>query len=447
MKHTLLTLAIAATLSASAGAALAATAPLQFELRPYSFSSPVQAGAARGQVLASHRVEAKDAPWLRLIFKDVTLAPGSLLRITSVADGAQQTLNATTLRQWRNTSAYFNGSAVTVELIGAHGTRGNRFGIAQVMAGTVPAQTESQCGATDDRVPSAAANRARLLGVGCTANLTVDGCFITAGHCLSSPSLVNVVEFNVPLSNGNTSLNHPAPKDQYVPTTNRQFQNGGIGKDWGVFTVSANSETGLTPLQAQGPGLNFASSTPVVGATVEITGYGVDTGTANQTQQVSTGPITLVNTTSTRLEYKADTEGGNSGSAVLTGGDVVAIHTSGGCTTGGSGANSGTLISNAAFQSAYPAVCGAVEPGPTCGEIKKVTATCSASGKITVTTVLTNTTHDGQSVGVSIDSVPFDVPIAGRKAPLAVPGFGPGAHTVALTDPAGCGAPKTVTCP
>ena len=99
MKHTLLTLAIGATLSASAGAALAATAPLQFELRPYSFSSPVQAGAARGQVLASHRVEAKDAPWLRLIFKDVTLAPGSLLRITSVADGAQQTLNATTLRQ------------------------------------------------------------------------------------------------------------------------------------------------------------------------------------------------------------------------------------------------------------------------------------------------------------------------------------------------------------
>lgn len=447
MKHTLLTLAIAATLSASAGAALAATAPLQYEMRPYRFSSPEQSGAARGQVLASHRVEAQGAPWLRLIFKDVNLAPGSVLRITSEADGAQQHLNATTLRQWQHTSAYFNGSAVTVELIGARGTRGNRFGIAQVMAGTVPVRTESQCGATDDRVPSAAANRARLLDVGCTANLTVDGCFITAGHCLSSPSLVNVVEFNVPLSNRNTSLNHPAPKDQYVPTINRRFDNGGIGRDWGVFSVNANSETGLTPLQAQGPGLVLSGSTPVVGATVEITGYGVDTGSANQTQQVSTGPITLVNTTSSRLEYKADTEGGNSGSAVLDGGEVVAIHTNAGCTTGGGGANSGTLISNAAFQSAYAAVCGAVGPGPTCGEIKKVAATCSAAGKLTVTTVLTNSTHDGQSVGLSIDNVPFFVPIVGRKAPLTVTAVARGPHTVVLTEPADCGAPRTVVCP
>ena len=56
------------------------------------------------------------------------------------------------------------------------------------------------------------------------------------------------------------------------------------------------------------------------------------------------------------LRYRADTEGGNSGSAVLVGGRVVAIHTHGGCTQGG-GANQGTLVSHKGFRRAYREVC------------------------------------------------------------------------------------------
>jgi len=100
-------------------------------------------------------------------------------------------------------------------------------------------------------------SRARLLQMGCTANLTLDGCFITAGHCLDASGPNDVVQFNVPLSNANGSLNHPPPSDQYMPTGSAQFSNGGQGNDWGVFTVHPNSETGLTPLQAQGPGLHL----------------------------------------------------------------------------------------------------------------------------------------------------------------------------------------------
>ena len=84
-----------------------------------------------------------------------------------------------------------------------------------------------------------------------------------------------------------------------------------------------------------------------------------DSGSANQTQQVSTGAVTSVSSSTNTLKYNADTEGGNSGSAVLVGGRVVAIHTNGGCRTAGRGANSGTLIGNTAFQSAYAAVCRA----------------------------------------------------------------------------------------
>ncbi len=353
----LLSIACGLALAAGATMALADPAGLTYDKKPYRFASPEQAAVGDGGVIVSHVVESANADWLRLNFTDVQLQPGSRLRITSLIDGAQQHLNAETMQQWRNTSAYFNGPAVRVELIAAPGSVGNRFGIKSLMAGKTMPQTESQCGPTDDRVASSADNRGRLLDIGCTANLMAPGCFTTAGHCMSTASLLDVVEFNVPSSTGSGALRHPPPADQYAPTNNRESNDGGLGNDWGVFTVFANSETGLTPLQAQGPGLDLATSLPAKGSTVVITGYGVDSGSANQTQQVSSGPIKKVITSSTRLTYRADTEGGNSGSAVLSGANMVAIHTNAGCSTSG-GANSGTLYTNSAFKAAYGRVCG-----------------------------------------------------------------------------------------
>lgn len=436
-------LALAAALSLWASAAHADTQPLRYQLKPYPFSTSATTGDGAG-----HVVEMAGAPWLRLIFQEVRLQPGVKLRLTSLKDGAQQHLDARSLKAWRNTSAYFNGSAVRVELLAPKGSKGNRLSIAQVMVGEdPPVQTESQCGSQDNRVASNAPNRARLLDVGCTANLMANGCFITAGHCMSSASLVNVVEFNVPSSSSSGSLNHPAPSDQYVPTANRQFQNGGTGKDWGVFTVSPNTETGLTPLQAQGPGLSLATTLPAVGDAVEITGYGVDSGTANQTQQVHSGPITSVVSSSTRLLYQADTEGGNSGSAVLKDGEVVAIHTHGGCSTSGSGANSGTLFTNAQFQAGFQAVCAAVTPLPTCADITQAAARCTARGKMTVGFTLADASHDGQTLTLAVDNVPFDVPIVGNVARFVGAGFAPGTHTLQLTEPANCSPVRTVRCP
>ena len=349
--RTWLAAALAACALFGAGApAFAERAELSSDRTPYRWSTEAR---------ASHVVQREGASWLRLRFDAIELAPGSVLRITSLQDGARQHLNAETARQWRHTSAYFNGSAVRVEMIAAEGSTGNRVAIAEVIAGRPTLGTESQCGATDDRVASSADNRGRLLDVGCTANLMADGCFITAGHCMATPSTVDVVEFNVPPSNANGSVVHPAPSDQYVPTPNRQSTNGGIGNDWGVFTVFANTETGLTPLQAQGQGLELSTVLPKRRNPVEITGYGVDTGSTNQTQQVSTGTITSASAATNTLKYNADTEGGNSGSAVLVGGRVVAIHTNGGCKTSGRGANSGTMIGNTAFRAAYAAVCTA----------------------------------------------------------------------------------------
>jgi len=355
--HALSRLACAMTLAAAVGGAAAQTAPLSYDRQPYRFSSAEFASA--GDTALSHVVEAKGALWLRLQFDGVQLQPGSMLRITSFADGAVQHLTARTVKEWRHTSAYFNGDKVLVEMIPAAGSSDNRVGISALMVGKPERQSESQCGATDDRVASNVANRARLIDVGCTANLMAEGCFITAGHCLESASLVDVVEFNVPKSTASGALRHPPPSDQYIPTSTRQFDSGVIGQDWGVFTVHPNSETGLMPIDVQGPGLELATALPAANDTIKIFGYGVDSGKANQTQQRSNGPITTVSASQTRLNYRADTEGGNSGSAVLRGPRVVAIHTHGGCTAGG-GANSGTLFTNAQFQSAFAAICSPV---------------------------------------------------------------------------------------
>lgn len=344
---------------AAAFGAGAQPVPLAHDSHDYAFRTPAGLGAAQAGVAASHDVRIEGALWLRLQFDRTQLPAGATLRLTSLRDGARQHLNATTLAQWQNTSAYFNGPAVRVELLASGAGPAGEFGIVRVLAGKRQEMPESQCGPTDDRVASSKADRARLLDIGCTANLMRTGCFITAGHCLSTQSLVDVVEFNVPPSDADTSLNHPAPRDQYVPNVaTRRFTNGGTGNDWGVFTVFPNSETGLMPIDAQGHGLRLAREVPVAGDSVRINGYGVDDGADNQTQQGSVGPITAVDTANTILRYQADTEGGNSGSAVLSGGRVVAIHTHGGCTVGG-GSNLGTLFTHTGFKQAYRDICKA----------------------------------------------------------------------------------------
>jgi len=439
-------LSIAALMASST--VFAAGAPLRYEVRPYSYQSPAPSARVKpGAVVVSTVVRADGAPWLRLEFGSTQLGPNAVLRLTSLLDGRQQHLTADALRQWQGTSAYFNGDAVRVELIAGSQPAQDRFALRSILVGMTQAtavEPESQCGGSDDRVPSSAPDRARLLDVGCTANLVGDACFITAGHCLSSSRYVDVVEFNVPTSDANGSLNHPGPEDQYVPTSSRDHTDSGIGNDWGVFTVSANTETGLTPYAAQGTKLDFASGVPGVGDLAEIIGYGVDDGSANQTQQYGAGPITTV--TGTSLSYQADTEGGNSGSAVLVDGKVVGIHTHGGCSTsGGSGANSGTLYTHPDLQEALGAICNASSATPSCNDVVSLRARCSA-GAISATVKLSSSAFNGHTLGFTIDGAAYSATVDGSTARLRANGFRNGSHQVELVEPAACQAPVEVRC-
>jgi hypothetical protein len=341
--------------AAVAAPALAQEPPPSIELELASYDSGrVVNRSTRPEVVISRTVHVAGAEWLRLAFNAVELAgdpergTGALLRITSFADGAVQEMNSVHLAQWQNTSAYFNGDTLQIDIEAQPGTGASRLVLGRAWAGM--GNTKSQCGATDNRVLSNDPRSARALPIGCSAWILDDckHCMGTAGHC--STSSLQVIQFNVPLSSAGGSLNNPPPEDQYaVDVSSKQSQNSGIGSDWGYFGVFANSNTGLFPHQKQGAWYTLTPPPAFGGGqTIRITGYGVDSTPSqnNQVQQTSTGPWTLLS--GSRLEYQVDTEGGNSGSPVIheSSGLVIGVHTNAGCSTSGSGSNSGTGRNN-----------------------------------------------------------------------------------------------------
>lgn len=313
------------------------------------------------RVVASFTVQDTQAEWMRLYFEDVELAgdprtgSGAWVRLTAHADGAVQELNSRHLRQWQNSSAYFNGGAVQVELVSPPGIGASRLVMRSYDAGLPMVDDPSICGNLDDRTLSQDPRAARLMPVGCTSWLIDDcsNCLLTAGHCTGN---ISVVQFNVPLSNNSGSLNQPGPEDQYPIDAGSLQSNGGqgVGNDWAYFGVFENPTTGLTAAAAQGAVFQLgAGPGNPSGQTIRITGYGTDSSppTSNQVQQTHTGP--MVTSTSTTMQYATDTTGGNSGSPVIweETGLAVGIHTHGGCTSGG-GQNSGTAFSNSGLQGA-----------------------------------------------------------------------------------------------
>ncbi len=317
------------------------------------------------QVIYSRPIQVPEATWLRLQFAPGTTlgrlnAPGerTVVRIMSLTDGAVQTLNATHLRQWQNTSAYFNGSSVLVEIVADPGSDPSRLVIDQVWAGLPGPTPISICGPNDDRLPSSDPRAARVVPVGCTVWLIDDikHCFLTAGHCTGGS--FSIVEFNVPLSDGGGNIVHPGPEDQYAVDLASVQSNGGqgTGNDWAYFGCFSNPTTGLTPFEAQGDFFVLADTPPpVAGQTIRITGYGTTSSPAppqwNQVQKSHTGAYVTFSVT--LLQYQVDTTGGNSGSPVIEESSDIAIgiHTHAGCNLTG-GQNNGTGINHSGLQAA-----------------------------------------------------------------------------------------------
>jgi hypothetical protein len=325
-------------------------------------SGPVSGSGAQRGVVHSAVFALPDAPWLRLGFEAIVLAappPGgapSVLRLTSLQDGAVQRMTAEHLREWRSTSAYFNGDAVLVEIVADAGAGPSRLVIGGAWtAAAGGAATTTICGPTDDRVPIVEPRVGRVMPRMCSAWIMDDAqhCLLSAGHCVLDRT--TVIEWNVPDSDAEGNEQHPPPEDQYaVDPSSVQLMSLGPGNDWACFGCFPNTNTGLTPAQAQGAWYELAAGAPPVeGQTLRVTGYGID-GTPpewNRIAQTATGPYQAL--AGTIVHYVLDTLPGNSGSPVTdeTTGLAIAIHTHGGCGPF-SGTNLGTSLHHAALQAA-----------------------------------------------------------------------------------------------
>ncbi|MHC4218596.1 MAG: trypsin-like peptidase domain-containing protein [Planctomycetota bacterium] len=364
---------ICAVLASASVEASAQTTPV---LDPVALAVAIDSGlvandkSSRGTIYTAI-VRAPDAPWIRLRFDAAVLGSPpdggrpTVLRVTSLADGAVQHLDTVGLALWGNTSAYFNGEAVAVELVADPGAAPSRVAISTVLAGAPgPGGIASICGPTDDRTRSTDDRVGRLPSAGCTAWLFSDAgsCMLTAGHCVVAG--LEVVEFNVPLSDATGAIQHPGPEDQYaVDVSSIQFAYGADGNDWAYFGCFVNTETGLTALEAQNAFHVLADPPPPGGQTIRITGYGLDDSPLDwsQVQQTHAGPY--ADLTEYAVQYEVDTRAGNSGSPVVDEqtGLAIGIHTSEGCDEFG-GANLGTGVNNPGFQFALSNPQGACVP-------------------------------------------------------------------------------------
>jgi PQQ-like domain len=87
--------------------------------------------------------------------------------------------------------------------------------------------------------------------------------------------------------------------------------------------------------------------------------------------------------------------------------------------------------------------------GIPCGDLVSFQARCQSNGsahKLQAKLTLTNTSHSGEQVTMTVDGNPTPVTINGNKAQLSINNPALGQHTIVLTDPAGCFPPMVPSC-
>ena len=375
-KHGALLLALCAAILIT-GAFDARSESIPCHLEPYSLYSGGHDGDGWKDHVAFRSVIRVDgAPWLQILFGDCDLGKGSYLTITSLEDGAVQRHHAESLEHYRYWSAGFNGDAVEVALHVSSGDKNVFFNVKEMLVGERAGDEsgiKSICGA-DDRTSSTDPRVGRTRPFTNQANGTAwiisNGALLTAGHVdLGGCTL----EFHVPASDCDGTINLPDPQHQYAVDTTDPYWggkykswSGGSGDDWAIFECFPNSNTGLLPGTAQATA--YRVSLDESPTTVRVTGFGTDMdpagcGTGDSlynadhlTQQTHSGPFVgeyhVPGTVKHELRYTVDTRGGNSGSPVIVNGTTVTvgIHTFGACPA--SGYNGGTGFKNDSLQAA-----------------------------------------------------------------------------------------------
>jgi V8-like Glu-specific endopeptidase len=342
----------------------------------------------------STTLEVPEAIWLRVQFANCQLGLGSYVLLTSEATQRSQRLTAVGMQHWSKFSGALKGGRVRAELYVAPGDENIFVQVSRVRAGERPlfgflpatlCDGDSRINTRDDRV-------GRMFGGGCTAWLINNGAVLSAGHCVDG-GLGSFFEVNVPASDADGSVNPADPDDQFPMVGGSQVWEliGETGRDWGIFDIGPNSNTGERAHVGRGF-FRITQVVPALATSLRITGYGNDstptgsTGGFNndhRTEQTSTGPFggqTIDDAQVSHL-YRVDTEPANSGSPIIwrigTTDFSIGIHTDGGCSSGGDGFNYGT-----SFNQQNLATTVNTWPAATVRYLDTVAATAEVTGSI-----------------------------------------------------------------
>ena len=339
-------------------ALVAQTAPAPYRVESLALATGELEGPtekdASAEPIFRQVIASPEAPWLQLRFGDWRLPEGSRLVLTAREDGAEQVLDAAAMTLWDGRSAYFNGDAVTLEIFAPSGVAGVSLDVPEMVVGEryrAPELAKNICGIGDNRVASADPAVGRIVPVGCTGWIASNGAVISAGHCFDDDPFVlgdeaDILEFNVPASDPDGTINHPPPADQFsIAAPAAVVNNGGVGADWAVFDVAANGATGAPLVAAQGAFYRMSRDTTP--DRVRVTGFGGDgpfpnygSGNRNadsQTQQTSAGNFlneTVTTANRVTIRFRVDVKGGNSGGPVIDDDDQglsIGIVTHDGC--------------------------------------------------------------------------------------------------------------------
>ncbi len=173
----------------SSGILLAQPVEIPYHFEPYElesgfFNGSNQAGNTIEVYSATVRID--DYPWMGLHFSKADLGRESYLIITSLKDGLWQKLDAVSIEQWNNYSAFFNGNVVEIQLFAGPFDSDVFVNIDEITVGdwATASPYTSICGPTDDRISSDQPATGRLMSIGCTAWIIPNGKFVSAGHCL-----------------------------------------------------------------------------------------------------------------------------------------------------------------------------------------------------------------------------------------------------------------------
>lgn len=160
----------------------------------------------------------------------------------------------------------------------------------------------------------------------CSGSLISSNLFLTAGHCVDSTTVGEFVSFNFERAAGSTAL---LTQTHVQITAIVEDALGGV--DYAIVRLNGTpgNTFGIAPV---------AAADATVGSAITIIGH-----PAGEPKQIEAGSIASFSGDFVRYG-NVDTLGGSSGSGVLnSAGQIIGVHTNGGCTATG-GTNSGMRI-------------------------------------------------------------------------------------------------------